>query len=190
MRVMGIDPGLTRTGYGVIERREGDLRALTVGTARAPAGQTPAQQLFALCLTLERVMEEYEPEAVAIERLFFNANARTAIRVGQASGVALLAAAESGIPVFEYTPTAVKRAVVGVGNATKEQVGYMVRTILSLKELPDSADAADALALAICHAHGDRLREAVTAASSPAPSPRQATAKPAPSGAAPSGAGR
>jgi Holliday junction resolvasome RuvABC endonuclease subunit len=82
--------------------------------------------------------------------------------------VALLAAAESGIPVFEYTPTAVKRAVVGVGNATKEQVGYMVRTILSLKEEPDSADAADALALAICHAHGERLQTAVEAASMPA----------------------
>lgn len=177
MRVMGIDPGLTRTGYGVIERRDGALRALTVGTARAPAGQTPAQQLFALCLTLERIMEEYEPEAVAVERLFFNANTRTAIRVGQASGVALLAAAESGIPVFEYTPTAVKRAVVGVGNATKEQVGYMVRTILSLREAPDSADAADALALAICHAHGERLHAAAAEASGSATAGRARAAE-------------
>lgn len=164
MRVMGIDPGLTRTGYGVVEQSEGRLRALTCGTARAPAGQTPAQQLFALCLTLERVMEEYEPEAVAIERVFFNSNAKTAVRAVQASGVALLAAAESGIPVFEYTPTEVKLAVVGVGNATKEQVTFMMRSILKPTEEPDSPDAADALALAITHAHGHRMRAALTKA--------------------------
>lgn len=163
MRVMGIDPGLTRTGYGVVEASGGTMRALCVGTARAPKGQTPAQQLFALCITLERIMEEYEPEAVAIERLFFNSNVTTAIRVGQASGVALLAAAESGLDVFEYTPTEVKRAVTGVGNATKDQVGFMVRTILKLDGTlePDSADAADALALAITHSHGHRMRSAM-----------------------------
>src|SRR3989442_8052500 len=138
---MGIDPGLVRTGYGVLEREGSTLRALIVGTARAPAGQTVSQQLFALCMTLERVMEQFEPDAVALERLFFNSNARTAIRVGQASGVALLAAAECGIPVFEYTPTEVKQAVTGVGNASKEQVGYMVRAICTLEGEPDSADA-------------------------------------------------
>lgn len=163
---MGIDPGLARTGYAVIEEAGGALKALVAGTARSEAAQTPAQQLFSLCMTLERVMEEFEPAAVAVERLFFNANARTAIRVGQASGVALLAAAEVGIPVFEYTPTEVKRAVVGVGNATKDQVGYMVRTILGLDAAPDSPDAADALALAITHAHGYRARAAVERAGS------------------------
>jgi len=164
MRVMGIDPGLTRTGFGVIETNGGIMRALDVGTARAPQGQPPSVQLLNLCLTLERVMEKYEPEAVAIERLFFNSNARTAIRVGQASGVALLACAEVGIPVFEYTPTEVKQAVVGVGNASKEQVTYMVRTILRLEQNLDSADAADALALAICHGNAARFRSAVKAA--------------------------
>jgi crossover junction endodeoxyribonuclease RuvC len=158
---MGIDPGLVRTGYAVIERDGGTLRALTVGTARARPGQTPAQQLYALCMTLERAMEECEPDAVAVERLFFNANARTAIRVGQASGIALLAAAECGIPVFEYTPTQVKQAVTGVGNASKQQIGYMVRAIVQLDEEPDSADAADALALAITHANMARLGAAI-----------------------------
>jgi len=166
---MGVDPGLTRTGYGIVEVEGSTLRALTVGTARAEAGLTVPQQLFGLCMTLERVMEEFEPEAVAIERLFFNSNVRTAIRVGQASGVALLAAAESGIEVFEYTPTEVKLAVVGVGNAAKDQVGFMVSKILSLTEEPDSADAADALALAIAHANGARMRAAVAKASANAP---------------------
>lgn len=164
MRVMGIDPGLTRTGFGVVEQRGGILRALEVGTVHAPGGQTKAQQLFNLCIALERVLERHEPDAVAVERLFFNANTRTALQVGQASGVALLAAAECGVPVVEYTPTEVKLAVAGVGNATKDQVGYMVKAILRLETDPDSADAADALALAICHAHGSRLRDAVAAA--------------------------
>ncbi len=164
MRVMGIDPGLTRTGYGVVEASGGRLSALAAGTARAPKAQPVPVQLMNICLTLERMMEQYEPDAVAVEKLFFNSNAKTAIRVGQASGVALLAAAEIGIPVFEYTPTEVKRAVVGVGNASKEQVGYMVGRILALKDAPDSVDAADALALAICHANGARMRSAVEAA--------------------------
>jgi crossover junction endodeoxyribonuclease RuvC len=162
MRIMGIDPGLTRTGYGVIERQGGIMRALVAGTVRAPADRPPPVQLMNLCLELERVMEKYEPDAVSIERLFFNSNARTAIRVGQASGVALLACAEVGVPVFEYTPTEVKQAVVGVGNAAKDQVGFMVRAILRLEQSLDSADAADALALAITHANSDRLRAAVS----------------------------
>ncbi|HVL32464.1 MAG TPA: crossover junction endodeoxyribonuclease RuvC [Actinomycetota bacterium] len=161
---MGIDPGLTRTGYAVIESSGATLTGLCIGTARAPADQSVPQQLFALCIALERVMEEYEPEAIAVERLFFNSNVRTALRVGQASGVALLAAAESGIPVFEYTPSEVKMAVTGVGNATKDQVGYMVRALVTLEEEPDSPDAADAIALAVTHANGHRMRAAIGAA--------------------------
>lgn len=169
MRVMGIDPGLTRTGFGVISAEGGTLAALEFGTVRAPVGQTPSVQLMNLCLTLERVMDKYEPDAIAIERLFFNSNARSAIRVGQASGVALLAAAECGVPVYEYTPTEVKKASTGVGNASKEQVQLMVRTILKVEGTFDSADAADALALAICHASGHRLREAARAADGASP---------------------
>jgi len=155
---MGIDPGLTRTGFGVVEQRGSSLAAIAVGTVRAPKELTIAQQLYNLCVALERVIEDHRPEAIAVERLFINANTRTALRVGQASGVALLAAAECGVPVIEYTPTEVKLAVAGVGNATKEQVGYMVERILTLRAKPDSPDAADALALAICHAHAGKLR--------------------------------
>lgn len=161
MRVMGIDPGLTRTGFGVVESKGGVLRALSSGTVRSDATQSVPERLLSLCLTLERVMEKFEPDAVAIERVFFNSNVRTAIQTGQASGVALLAAAEAGVQVFEYTPTEVKSAVVGVGNASKNQVQYMVRTILQLKDEFDSPDAADALALAITHTHGHRMRAAL-----------------------------
>lgn len=157
---MGVDPGLARTGYGVVESSGGRLVVLAAGTVRAHPGEPPERQLLALCRALEEVISGLRPDALAVERLFFNSNARTAIRVGQASGVALLAAAARDVPVFEYTPTEVKLAVVGVGNATKDQVGYMVQRILRLDAAPDSPDAADALALAICHAHGHRLRAA------------------------------
>lgn len=168
MRVMGIDPGLTRTGFGVVQSDGSTLRALAVGTVRAPKDEPPPTQLLNLCLELERVMEKFQPEAVAIEKVFFNSNVKTAIRVGQASGVALLAAAEIGIEVFEYTPTEVKAAVVGVGNASKDQVGYMVGKLLRLNEEPDSPDAADALALAICHANGHKMRGIAKRAQRPA----------------------
>lgn len=165
MRVMGIDPGLVRTGWGIIEDGGGRARALASGTVRARADLAVADQLLALKEALARTIAEHRPEAVALERLFFNANVRTALRAGQASGVALLAAAEGGVPVFEYTPSEVKRAVVGTGAATKSQVGYMVSAILDLRERPDSPDAADALALAICHLNGARPRAAIAAAS-------------------------
>lgn len=164
MRVMGIDPGLTRTGYGIVESRSGTLRAIAVGTARAAPGRSTAEQLAGLHAILSGVISEHRPEAVAVERLFFNSNAKTAIRVGQASGVALLAAAEAALPVHEYTPTEVKLAVVGVGNASKDQVAFMVRAILRLEDEPDSPDASDALALAIAHAHGHKMRAAIARA--------------------------
>ncbi|MBI4729899.1 MAG: crossover junction endodeoxyribonuclease RuvC [Acidobacteria bacterium] len=164
MRVMGIDPGLARTGWGIVEDEGGRARALASGTVRAREDHDVAGQLLALKGALSGVIAEHRPEAVALERLFFNANVRTALRAGQASGAALLAAAEGRVPVFEYTPSEVKRAVVGAGAATKKQVGYMVSAILGLAERPDSPDAADALALAICHLHGARPRAAIAAA--------------------------
>lgn len=160
MRVIGIDPGLTRTGYGVVEEDAGRLRLVDAGTLRADPRAEPAAQLAALHERLGAVIGAHAPAAAAVERLFVNANRRTAMRAGQASGVALLAAAQAGVPVHEYTPSEVKRAVVGNGSATKEQVGYMVRRILGLAGEIGSADEADALALAICHAHGARLRAA------------------------------
>ncbi|MCI0635182.1 MAG: crossover junction endodeoxyribonuclease RuvC [Actinobacteria bacterium] len=156
MRVLGIDPGLTRAGWGVVEEMGGRLRPVEHGTIRAGGEDAPAQ-LAALRGRLADVIARTRPEEMAIERLFVTRNQRTAIRVGQASGVILLAAAEAGMPVSEYGPLQVKQAVVGVGNASKDQVAFMVRRLLGLSEKPDTADAADALALAITHLHSYRL---------------------------------
>lgn len=163
MRVMGVDPGLARTGYGIVEQRGSSLVAVAYGTVRAAPGPVAAQ-LLGIRSALAAASAEHRPDAVAVERLFVNHNRRTAIRVGQASGVALLVAAEAGLEVLEYTPSEVKRAVTGVGTASKDQVLYMVRAILGLRDRPDSADATDALALGICHLHGARLRRAAAGA--------------------------
>jgi crossover junction endodeoxyribonuclease RuvC len=156
MRVLGVDPGLTRAGFGVVEQIAGKLKAVEHGTIRAEGDGVP-EQLAALRLRLADVLRRTTPDAMAIERLFVTRNQQTAIRVGQASGIALLVAAEAGIPVTEYGPLQVKQAIVGTGTATKDQVGFMVCRLLGLTQPPDSADAADALGLAICHLHSYRL---------------------------------
>ncbi len=156
MRVLGVDPGLTRAGFAVVEESGGRLRALDHGTIRAQGDEVPTQ-LAALRTRLAAVVAEHRPDAVAVERLFVTRNQRTAIRVGQASGIALLVAAEAGLPVTEYGPLQVKQAVVGTGGATKDQVSFMVRRLLGLTERPETADAADALALAICYLHSYKL---------------------------------
>jgi crossover junction endodeoxyribonuclease RuvC len=164
VRVLGIDPGVAITGFAVIEKGPGGPHAVSVGVIRTPAGETQAIRLLMLRRELAAVLREHAPDALAIERLFFNANARTAMAVGQASGVALATAAESGLEVTDYTPTEVKQAVVGIGNATKPQVQAMVAAVLRLKAPPKPADAADACALAICHINRAALARAVGAA--------------------------
>jgi crossover junction endodeoxyribonuclease RuvC len=161
VRVLGIDPGLERAGFAVTEHSLGSLRALAFGTFR-PVGTEASVRLAELRTGLAELIEVWRPDGMAVERLFVNQNRRTASRVGQAIGVALLVAAEQDIPVFEYTPSEVKRAVVGNGAATKAQVQYMVRAILGLGDQKLEPDAADALALAICHLHGHKLREAAS----------------------------
>lgn len=156
MRVMGVDPGLTRAGFAIVEQTGGRLKALEFGTIRPEGTDVPAQ-LFDLRSRLAGAIEHHRPEAMAVERLFVTRNQRTAIRVGQAGAMALLAAAEAGIPVTEYGPLQVKQAVVGVGSATKDQVSFMVCKILGITDRPDTADASDALALAICFLHSFRL---------------------------------
>jgi crossover junction endodeoxyribonuclease RuvC len=162
VRVLGVDPGLARAGWAVVEEARGRLRALGYGTIRG-AGRVP-EQLAALRAGLAAEAARYRPDVMAVERLFVTRNQRTAIRVGQASGVALLVAAEAGIPVAEYGPLQVKQAVVGVGSASKDQVAFMVRRLLGLPARPEGADAADALAVAVCHLHSFRLAEAGRAA--------------------------
>lgn len=155
MKVIGVDPGLTRAGFAIVEQAGSKLRSLEHGTVRGD-GEVP-DQLAALRARLAQAIASHRPDEMAVERLFVTKNQRTAIRVGQASGIALLVAAEAGIPVVEYGPLQVKQAVVGVGSATKDQVSFMVRRLLGLSERPETADAADALALAICHLHSHKL---------------------------------
>jgi crossover junction endodeoxyribonuclease RuvC len=150
MRVLGVDPGLGRCGWAVLEGRGGRARAVGYGTVHTE-GEEVAPRLAELATKLRQVLAVHGPEALAIERLFFNANVRTAMTVGQASGVVLLLAAEHGLQVTAYTPPQVKQAVTGSGSAPKEQVGYMVKALLGLASVPTPADTADALAVALCH---------------------------------------
>jgi len=150
MRVLGVDPGLGRCGWAVLEGRGGRAVAADYGTIHTDGGQV-APRLAALAGRLRQVLADHRPEALAIERLFFNANVRTAMTVGQASGVVLLLAAEHGLEVSAYTPPQVKQAVTGSGSAPKEQIGYMVKALLGLAAVPTPADTADALAVALCH---------------------------------------
>lgn len=166
MRVLGIDPGVATTGYGVVERAGSRMHAVALGAVRTPPGLVHPRRLARLKSELSRLMEAHAPSIVVVERLFFNSNVRTAIAVGQASGIALLCAAERGLEVADYTPSEVKQAVAGVGSASKQQVQAMVAALLSLPEPPRPPDAADACALAICHINRAGLARALKEAAS------------------------
>jgi crossover junction endodeoxyribonuclease RuvC len=152
VRVLGVDPGLTRCGLGVVEGRPGRATLVAVGVARTPADADLGARLVALEVEIEGWLDRHQPDAVAVERVFAQHNVRTVMGTTQAGAVAITAAARRGIPVALLTPSEVKAAVTGSGRADKAQVGLMVTRILRLAELPKPADAADALALAICHA--------------------------------------
>ncbi|MGX4693296.1 crossover junction endodeoxyribonuclease RuvC [Streptomyces sp. JNUCC 63] len=152
MRVLGVDPGLTRCGVGVVEGVAGrPLTMLGVGVVRTPVDADLSHRLLAVEQGMERWLDEYQPEYVAVERVFSQHNVRTVMGTAQASAVAMLCAARRGIPVALHTPSEVKAAVTGSGRADKAQVGAMVTRLLRLDAPPKPADAADALALAICH---------------------------------------
>lgn len=160
MFVLGIDPGLSRTGYAVIHSAVGGMKAIAAGVIRTDTVAPMPLRLAELYADLESLIAEYRPDEAAIEEVFVNRNLHTATAVGRASGVAILAAARSGIAVHEYTPSAVKLAVAGYGDAAKAQVQAMVARRLGLDAAPAPADAADALAVALCHAQGAGLRRA------------------------------
>lgn len=164
MRVLGIDPGFATTGYGVVERSGSRLGGLALGALKTTPGLPQADRLLELRQSLLALIGEHEPDVVAVERIFFNANVRTAMGVGQASGVLMATAAGAGLAVHEYTPTEVKQSVVGVGNASKHQVQSMVAALLRLSGPPKPPDAADACALAICHLNRSGLSAAIKAA--------------------------
>ncbi|MHB1653379.1 MAG: crossover junction endodeoxyribonuclease RuvC [Desulfitobacteriaceae bacterium] len=153
MIILGIDPGTAIMGYGIIEQQKNRLAALTYSSWRTPAGSPLPERLLSLYQNLCQLLQEHRPDCVAVEELFFNRNTTTALAVGHARGIVLLAAAQQAIPVYEYTPLQVKQAVVGYGKADKNQVQQMVRALLGLTEIPKPDDTADALAIAICHAH-------------------------------------
>lgn len=153
MRILGVDPGLTRCGLGVVDAAGARKVSLVhVEAATSPAGEPTEQRLGRLADAIEAAMDAYEPQAIALERVFAQHNVRTVMGTAQVSGVVMLLARRRGLPVVMYTPSEVKAAVTGDGRAQKAQVGYMVAKILGLKEAPRPADAADALAIAIAHA--------------------------------------
>ncbi len=159
--ILGLDPGTAATGYGVVEQRGAHLTAVAYGVIETPADMQVHHRLDIIFRQVAAMLDRYRPEAAAVESLFFNVNVKTALAVGQARGVALLACSRSGCDLFEYTPQQVKLAVVGYGKAEKAQVQEMVRVLLHLDHTPSPDHASDALGVAICHAHGAAMRDGV-----------------------------
>lgn len=153
MIILGIDPGIAILGYGIVEYKGNRFKTLAYGAICTEAKESMPIRLKKIYQELTLILDEYKPNAVAIEELFFNKNTKTALLVGQARGVAVLAAAHKSIDIYEYTPLQVKQGVVGYGRADKQQVQIMIKTLLNLKSVPKPDDVADALAVAICHAH-------------------------------------
>lgn len=157
MLVVGIDPGIATTGYGFVRDNNNGIQLVTYGVIATSPGLSPAQRLSSLYRDLDQILTLHQPQSGAVEKLFFQKNVTTAISVGQARGVALLALAQHQIDVFEYTPMEVKQAVTGYGGADKKQIQQMVKAVLQMEDIPRPDDAADALAIAICHLHSARL---------------------------------
>lgn len=157
MRILGIDPGIAIVGFGFIDKIGSKLVPVQYGCIQTEAHTDPAIRLKEVYDAAVQLIEKYKPDAIAIEKLFFNRNVTTAFTVGQARGVMILAGVQAGLSVAEYTPLQVKQAVVGYGKAEKHQVQEMVKMLLKLSAIPKPDDVADALAVAICHAHSSAL---------------------------------
>lgn len=159
MVIIGIDPGLATLGYAIIEKEGNKFSVISYDTIQTSADLSDSERLQIIFNKLQDLIDEYKPAQMAVEELFFNKNVKTAIRVGQARGVILLAGAVANLEVAEYTPLQVKQAVVGYGRARKKQVQQMVKALLNLKEIPEPDDVADALAVSICHGHSFASRQ-------------------------------
>ncbi|HEY5192631.1 MAG TPA: crossover junction endodeoxyribonuclease RuvC [Solirubrobacteraceae bacterium] len=164
MIVLGIDPGLANTGYGVVEREGTRLSALAGGVIETAPGLAIERRLAKIAIGVRELLSKYECDAMALEQLYFGQNVHSAFAVGQARGVTMLAAGERGIPCFSYTPQQVKSAVCGHGRAAKDQVARMVQALLALPQMPTDDHASDALAVAVCHLNGTPLADAVAKA--------------------------
>ncbi len=158
MIILGIDPGLATTGFGVIQTTGSKHSLITYGVIKTLPTITMSKRLAQIYNDLKQIIKKYRPDATAIEDLFFNTNTSSALKVGQALGVALLSIEQSGLGVASYTPLQVKMAISGYGHAVKQQVQYMVQKLLGLDFIPKPDDAADALAIAICHSHSIKLK--------------------------------
>lgn len=157
MRILGLDPGTATTGYGIIDAVDGELVPVVYGVIKTRSRERDAARLLRIFEELNALLERYQPASAGVEQLFFGRNVTTAISVGQARGVLLLALERAGIPTAEYSPPRIKEAIVGYGNASKSQVQLMVRHLLNLDEIPRPDDAADGLAVAITHFHYQRF---------------------------------
>lgn len=151
--ILGIDPGSRLTGYSLVLMRDSTNCVIKYGAIEIPAKMNLSQKLKRIYDSVSRIISEYSPDELAIEEAFYSKNVKSTMIIGQARGAAILAAGQAGVPVAEYSPREIKLSVVGLGNASKSQVQYMVKNLLELKELPRPQDAADALAVALCHAH-------------------------------------
>ena len=159
MIIIGVDPGYAIVGIGVIEYNGNRFRPLEYGAITTPAGMPTVDRLKKIYDEMTLLIDKYNPDAVAIEELFFNSNQKTAINVAQARGVILVSVTNRSVPIFEYTPLQVKQSVTGYGRADKNQIQQMVKTLLNLNVIPKPDDAADGLALAICHAHSNKINK-------------------------------
>ncbi|MDD5127852.1 MAG: crossover junction endodeoxyribonuclease RuvC [Dehalococcoidales bacterium] len=159
MIILGIDPGTLVMGYGVIDSRGDEIALITCGALTGSAKQPIAERLSYLYKELQKIIRRYQPEAVAVEKPFVAKNVQSAMAIGRAQAIALLAAADKKIPTFEYTPARVKQSVANYGASSKEQIQQMVRLQLNMSELPEPSDAADALAVAICHSRENHLSQ-------------------------------
>jgi crossover junction endodeoxyribonuclease RuvC len=155
--ILGIDPGTAITGYGLVNEQDGVLALVDCGVITTPSGQWLPERLQAIYQGLAEVIGQHQPAAAAVEELFFSRNVRTALSVGHARGVTLLALVDAGLPIYEYKPVEVKQAIAGYGGADKRQVQEMVRMLLDLDSVPQPDDAADAVAVAVCHIHSARM---------------------------------
>ena len=161
MLIIGVDPGLANTGYGIVRVEGQSLTAEDYGNIVTGADEPFPERLLWIHRTMLEIMERHRPDVCAVESIFFAKNAKSAFQVGHGRGACILTAALRGIEVFEYTPIQIKKALVGVGRADKEQVQYMTRTVLGLRETPKPEHAADALAVAVCHANSMKMRSVI-----------------------------
>ena len=161
MKILGIDPGTIRTGYGLVEEKEQNLVCICSGAIKTTSKEDFPLRLKKIYDGILSIIKEHSPDAVAIEELFFAHDVKAALKLGHASGVALLASANLGLPVFKYSSTHIKKAVLGYGRGEKHQIQKMVQAILGLSDIPQPEDAADALAVAICHIHNASLVERI-----------------------------